>query len=93
MWFFSRSGWSDRFPHLPLGQSHPEEDRAGQGFLTEPPRAGHPTEEQQAGANGPSAADRQAAINQGADSSTCLSSTNTGEELLDPFEVVFVFFY
>lgn len=35
MWFFSCSGWPDRFPHLPLCQSHPEEDRAGQGVLTE----------------------------------------------------------
>ncbi|CAF95747.1 unnamed protein product [Tetraodon nigroviridis] len=34
------SGWSDRLPHLPLCQSHPEEDRAGQGLLTEPPLGG-----------------------------------------------------
>lgn len=46
MCFLSCSGWSDWFAHLPLSQSHPEEDRAGQGFLTEPPGAGRPMGDQ-----------------------------------------------
>lgn len=46
-WFLSCSGRADRLPHLPLSQSHPEEDRAGQGFLTQPPGAGRPTGGQQ----------------------------------------------
>lgn len=56
MGFLSCSGWSDRLAHLPLSPSHPEEDRAGQGFLTGPPGAGRPTAASaRADGDGPSA--------------------------------------
>ncbi|KAG7244531.1 hypothetical protein INR49_029550 [Caranx melampygus] len=35
------SGWSHRLTYLPLGSSHPEEDRAGQGVLTVSPAGFH----------------------------------------------------
>lgn len=38
----SCSGRPHRLAYLPLGPSHPEEDRAGQGVLTAPPAAGLP---------------------------------------------------
>lgn len=86
------SGRPDRFTHLPLGQSHPEEDRAGQGFLTEPStrRLSVPCWKSSHSAGGQKRAvccptGRQTGFNQGVDSSASLLSTNTGEELLDPF--------
>lgn len=76
-WFLSCSGRADRLPHLPLSQSHPEEDRAGQGFLTPPPGAGRPTGGTAARAGKRAvcrATERQTGFHQGGDPSACLSA-------------------